>query len=84
MDIMQVPGGPSADLYVDRCTSLLYRSVVWSHSLGYSAITNGTIAQDSLWPGGEVCMVTATLKCGIYFAVNATFQGSCYGAGDIP
>ena len=28
MDIMQVPGGLSADLYVDRCTSLLCRSVV--------------------------------------------------------
>lgn len=28
MGIMQFPGGPSADLYVDRCTSLLGRSAV--------------------------------------------------------
>lgn len=55
MDIMQVPGGLSADLYVDRCTSLLCRSVVWSHSQGYSVVANGTIAQDGLWPAGEVC-----------------------------
>lgn len=47
--------------------SLLCRSVVCSHSLWYSVITNGTIVQDSLWPGGEgrVFVATATLKCGI-------------------
>lgn len=33
MGIMRLPGGPSADLYVDRCTSLLCRSAVWSYSV---------------------------------------------------
>lgn len=67
---MQVPGGPSADSYVDRCTLLLCRSVVWSHSLRYSVTTNATIVRTA---------------CGNSYSVMQHLQQRvCYVAGNIP
>lgn len=74
---MQVPGGPSADLYVSRCTALFYRSIVLSCPWGPSITVNATVLQGSPGRGG-VYLVTGTLWC-------ATFsKDSTDGAGDVP